>query len=101
MRRHSHRRVLRIALPTMAALGAGAAIAIAAIPSADGIHACISRNSNPVGAVRIIDPDTQQCAADETAIIWAQTGPPGPAGPAGPAGPQGDSGVSGSSPSDT
>src|SRR4051812_33186686 len=95
---HTPRRVLKFALPTIAALGAGAAVGVAAIPSGDGIHACIAKNSTPVGAVRIIDADTQQCSDDEAPITWAQQGPPGPEGAPGPAGPVGDPGVSGTSP---
>jgi type VI secretion system secreted protein Hcp len=93
------RRVLRFALPTVAALGAGAAVGVAAIPSADGtIHACVNPASTPLpGAVRIIDDATQACAAGETPLTWNQTGP---AGPAGPVGPQGDPGPA-SGPADT
>jgi type VI secretion system secreted protein Hcp len=86
------RRFLRIALPTIAALGAGAAVGVAAIPSADGtIHACINPASTPPGAVRIIDAEAGgTCTPPETALVWNQTGPTGPAGPAGP---QGDPGT--------
>ena len=57
MRLNSPKRALRIALPTLAALGAGATVGMAAIPSADGtIHACI-RTTRPAGAVRIIDAE--------------------------------------------
>src|SRR4051794_41712777 len=83
----SRRFLLRFALPTVAALGAGAAVAFAAIPAADGtIHACIDPASTPPGAVRIIDDATQACAAGETPLSWSQTGPPGPAGPPRPPG---------------
>jgi type VI secretion system secreted protein Hcp len=96
------RRALKIALPTLAALGAGAAVGIAAIPSADGsIHACFS---NTDGAVRIIDveaPTSATCPVGETAISWGQQGPTGATGatgatgPTGPAGPKGDTGPAG------
>jgi type VI secretion system secreted protein Hcp len=103
--RPSTRRLLRFALPTLAALGAGAAVAFAAIPAPDGtIHACINPASTPPGAVRIIDDATQTCAAGETPITWSQTGPQGPAGPQGPQGdpgPAGDTSSSSSAPSDT
>jgi type VI secretion system secreted protein Hcp len=93
------RRLLRIALPTLAALGAGAAVAFAAIPSPDGtIQACIDPASTRPGAVRIIDAATQTCAAGETPLSWNQTGP---AGPPGPPGPQGDPGPAGSATTDT
>src|SRR3954462_55829 len=90
------RRLLRLALPPLAALGAGAAVAFAAIPAPDGtIHACIDPASTPPGAVRIIDDATRACAAGETPLSWSQTGP------AGPPGPQGDPGPAGSSTGDT
>jgi type VI secretion system secreted protein Hcp len=96
------RRLLRYALPTLAAAGAGAAVAVAAIPAADGtIHACINGASTPPGAVRIIDDATQTCAAGETPLTWNQQGPPGPAGPTGPQGPQGDPGGFGGGTGDT
>jgi type VI secretion system secreted protein Hcp len=100
MRLTSHRLILKVALPTVAALGAGAAVGIAAIPSADGtIHACYDPASTPAGQVRIVDGDTQQCAAGEQPLDWNQRGPAGPAGPVGPQGPTGSSG--GSTPSST
>src|ERR1700749_1650284 len=89
----SPRRVLKIALPTLAALGAGATVGVAAIPGPDGsISACINPTSNPPGAVRIID-SAATCAAGETPISWGQTGPAGPPGPQGPAGPAGARGT--------
>jgi type VI secretion system secreted protein Hcp len=86
--RPSSRRLLRFALPTLAALGAGAAVAVATIPDADGvIHACINPASQPLpGAVRIIDDATQTCDQAETPITWNQQGPPGPQGDPGPPG---------------
>jgi type VI secretion system secreted protein Hcp len=95
MRRPS-RRLFLIAVPVTAALAAGAAVGVGAIPSPDGtIHACLNPTSTPPGQVRIIDAATQQCAAGEQSIVWNQQGPPGPAGPAGPTGPQGDPGPPG------
>jgi type VI secretion system secreted protein Hcp len=92
----SRRRALKIALPAALALGAGTAVAIAAIPASDGtIHACYATNGTPTGAARIVD-ETDTCAATEKALTWNQTGPTGPAGPSGPSGPPGDSGSSGS-----
>jgi type VI secretion system secreted protein Hcp len=91
----SRRRALRIALPAALALGAGTAVAIAAIPASDGtIHACRATTGTPTGAVRIVD-ETDTCAASEQALTWNQTGPTGPSGPSGPAGPPGDTGTSG------
>jgi type VI secretion system secreted protein Hcp len=95
MRRPS-RRLFLIAVPVAAALGAGAAVGLGAIPSADGtIHACLNPASTPPGQVRIIDAATQQCAAGEQPLVWNQQGPPGPPGPQGPTGPQGDPGPAG------
>lgn len=91
----SRRRALKIALPAALALGAGTAVAIAAIPASDGtIHACYSTTGTPTGAARIVD-ETATCATNEKALTWNQTGPTGPAGPSGPTGPPGDSGSSG------
>jgi type VI secretion system secreted protein Hcp len=93
---HIPKRVLKIALPTIAALGAGAAVGVAAIPSANGtIHACVN---TATGAVRIIDAETPATcvAANEKDVTWNQQGPPGPAGPQGDVGPQGATGDSGS-----
>jgi type VI secretion system secreted protein Hcp len=86
-------RALKIALPLAAALGAGTAVAIAAIPSSsDGvIHACYSTGSTPPGALRVIDADANQtCSTGETTLTWNQTGPTGPPGPQGDPGPPGD-----------
>ena len=106
MRPISPKRALKIAVPTLVALGAGATFGMAAIPSADGtIHACIA---NADGAVRIIDVEgasPQSCnSTTETALSWNQRGPAGATGaagaagatgPAGPAGPKGDAGAQG------
>jgi type VI secretion system secreted protein Hcp len=90
----SRRRAMKIALPAALALGAGTAVAIAAIPASDGtIHACRSTTGTPTGAVRIVD-ETETCATGEQALTWNQQGPTGPAGPSGPAGPPGDTGGS-------
>jgi type VI secretion system secreted protein Hcp len=89
----SRRRALKIALPAALALGAGTAVAIAAIPASDGtIHACYSTTGTPTGAARIVD-ETDTCAATEKALTWNQTGPTGPAGPTGPPGDTGTSGT--------
>lgn len=112
MRRHG----LRVGLPVVAALGAGAAFAAGAIPGSDHvIHGCYL-SSPPVGAaperygqLRVIDPgnpvtlptggpDTtsDRCLPDETAISWNEQGPAGPQGPAGQNGGQGPQGADGS-----
>jgi type VI secretion system secreted protein Hcp len=88
-------RIFKLALPAAVVLGAGTAVAIAAIPAADGtIHACYSTTAtSPAlpGAVRIVD-EGQSCAATEKALTFNQTGPAGPPGPEGDPGPPGDSG---------
>jgi type VI secretion system secreted protein Hcp len=90
----SRRRALKIALPAALALGAGTAVAIAAIPASDGtIHACYSTTApsgTATGAVRIVD-EGQTCATGEQTLTWSQTGPTGPSGPAGPSGDSGSS----------
>jgi type VI secretion system secreted protein Hcp len=91
-------RTLKIALPLAAALGAGTAVAIAAIPSnSDGvIHACYAPGGSPPGALRVIDVEAnppQACTNGETTLTWNQTGPIGPQGPPGDPGPPGDSGT--------
>jgi type VI secretion system secreted protein Hcp len=92
------RKTLKIALPTVAALGAGGAIAVAAIPSADGtIHACYATGTDTTGAsgrLRVID-ESNECQGGENAISWNQQGTPGPQGPKGDQGNKGDQGSAG------
>src|SRR4051812_30929539 len=91
------RRAAKIVVPAGAALGAGAAIAAAAIPSADGtISACYQADGG--GSVRFVDA-AGNCSTNETSITWNQKGPAGaqgPAGRAGAAGPAGPAGPAGS-----
>jgi type VI secretion system secreted protein Hcp len=86
--------IFKLALPAAVVLGAGTAVAIAAIPSSDGvIHACRVTTGATPGALRVVDVEAsppQACVAGETAITWDQTGP---AGPQGDPGPPGDSGT--------
>jgi type VI secretion system secreted protein Hcp len=98
----SRNRALKIALPLAVALGAGTAVAIAAIPSSSDqvIHACYSTTGTPTGALRVIDAEAtpaQPCATGEATLTWNQTGPTGPTGPQGDPGLPGDSGGSGGS----
>jgi type VI secretion system secreted protein Hcp len=104
---------LKLALPTAAALGAGAAIAVAAIPGTDGtITGCYLTNTGNapnlrIGQLRVIDPSMSPtlpgggpnpaavCLSDESMISWSQSGPTGPQGPAGAAGQQGLPGTNG------
>jgi type VI secretion system secreted protein Hcp len=77
----------------MAALGAGGALAVAAIPAADGtIHACYN---NDGGALRVVDSDNQCSTDGESAISWNQQGPQGPQGQKGDQGNKGDQGQKG------
>ncbi|MGZ4272051.1 MAG: Hcp family type VI secretion system effector, partial [Solirubrobacteraceae bacterium] len=91
-------RIFKLALPVAVVLGAGTAVAIAAIPSSsDGvIHGCYRTTSTTsgqtVGDLRVIDAEAtpaQTCSNGEATITWNQTGP---AGPQGDPGPPGDSG---------
>lgn len=106
---------LKLALPTAAALGAGAAFAIGAIPSGDGtITGCYVTNTDVVpggaaryGELRVIDPsqppalpgggpnEQAVCLNGEQTITWSQRGPQGPSGPQGPAGSAGAPGTAG------
>jgi type VI secretion system secreted protein Hcp len=121
MRRSS--RAAKIALPTAAALGAGAAVAIGSIPGSGGtITGCYNTQSIPgatspsgYGTLRVIDPtltnngdpSVYKCSTTEATITWNQQGPQGPQGVTGAIGPQGPPGSIGSqgpegkTPSDT
>ncbi len=110
--RNSRRAGMMIALPTVAALGAGTALGIAAIPGGDGtITGCYVTNPNLAeehyGTLRVIDPtggpatlptggpdEQHACLNYETTITWNQSGPQGPQGPGGAQGPQGAPGKS-------
>lgn len=102
-RRYS-RMPLKALVPTAAALGAGAAVAIGQIPGSGGtITACyqnvpagVNGADNQYGALRVIDPsqttatDTHVYSCDpstEQTITWNQTGPTGPQGQTGSQGP--------------
>jgi type VI secretion system secreted protein Hcp len=91
-------RTAKIALPTVAVLGAGGAFAAAAIPGADGtITGCYTSAGGAQGNLRVID-EGDTCSKAETQIKWNQKGQPGdrgPEGPQGPAGPQGQQGPAG------
>ena len=91
-------RIFKLTLPAVVALGAGTAVAIAAIPSSsDGvIHGCYRTTSTAagqtVGDLRVIDAEatpTQTCAAGEATLTWNQQGPVGPQGDPGPPGDSG------------
>lgn len=99
-------------MPTAAALGAGAAVAIGQIPGSNGtITACyqnvpagVNGADNQYGALRVIDPsqttatDTHVYSCDpstEQTITWNQQGPMGPTGAQGQTGQQGQTGSTG------
>jgi type VI secretion system secreted protein Hcp len=90
-------RIFKLALPAVVVLGAGTAVAIAAIPSSDGvIHACQVTTGPTPGQLRVIDVEAsppQACVAGEATLTWNQQGPAGPPGPQGDPGPPGDSGT--------
>jgi type VI secretion system secreted protein Hcp len=94
-RRSLASRGAKVGIPTVAALGAGSAIAVAAIPGDDGtIDGCYSRAT---GNLRVVQSG-DRCRGIETAIKWNQRGPAGPEGipgPSGEAGPKGDTGPAG------
>lgn len=104
-RERSRRRLrlpLRVLVPTLAALAAGGAVAVASIPSANGtISGCYvtsveNPDGLPLGTLRVIDVDTgATCPFGESAISWNQQGPAGPAGAQGSAGPTGPTGPAG------
>lgn len=79
---------VKFAVPTVAAIGAGGAIAAAASSPGDVIRACYKTSGNAKGTVRI----ASTCTKHERAISWNRTGPAGPGGPVGPPGPQGPQG---------
>jgi type VI secretion system Hcp family effector len=89
-------RIFKLALPAAVVLGAGAAVAIAAIPSSNGvITACRVTTGATPGQLRVIDTEAtppQTCTTNEATVTWNQAGPAGPPGPQGDPGPPGDSG---------
>jgi type VI secretion system secreted protein Hcp len=93
-------RLFKLALPAAVALGAGTAVAIAAIPSTSDqiIKACYQTAPATARTLRLIDADNpaETCAAGEATLTWNQEGPTGPPGPQGDPGPPGDSGSGGS-----
>jgi type VI secretion system Hcp family effector len=96
-------RLFKLALPAAVVLGAGTAVAIAAIPSTSDqiIKACYQTAPANARTLRLVDADNaaETCTAGEATLTWNQQGPTGPAGPVGPQGdpgPPGDSGSGGS-----
>jgi type VI secretion system secreted protein Hcp len=114
--RRRSRASLKVMLPTAAALGAGAAVAIGAIPGSDGvITGCYQTvpqandGNYPYGTLRVIDPnaprtdstgaptptEVYQCSGQEGTITWNQQGPPGQQGTPGSQGAPGSKGANG------
>ena len=90
-------RLFKLALPAAVVLGAGTAVAIAAIPStSDGvIHGCYLTTTTAGQTVRSAARDrrgrhsAQSCATNEATLTWNQQGPVGPQGDPGPPGDSG------------
>jgi Type VI secretion system effector, Hcp/Collagen triple helix repeat (20 copies) len=96
----------------LVAAGAGAGVAVAAVPDSNGvITACLQQTTTSGGVtvpdqsgpnLTIIDPSAgQHCippdfpVPNQKTITWNVTGPAGPAGAAGPIGPTGTAGATG------
>jgi type VI secretion system secreted protein Hcp len=99
---------LKVLVPTVAALGAGAAIAVGQIGATGTTYTgCVlttqeseqHTSTQPIGSVRVLDPavnDDNTCTTDlEEQITWNQQGPQGVTGPQGSQGPQGPPGATG------
>jgi type VI secretion system secreted protein Hcp len=88
-------RLFKLALPAAVVLGAGTAVAIAAIPSSSNgvITACRVTTGTTPGQLRVIDVEAtppQACTTGEATLTWNEQGP---AGPQGDPGPPGDTGT--------
>jgi type VI secretion system secreted protein Hcp len=85
-------RLFKLALPAAVVLGAGTAVAIAAIPASDGtIRACYATTAPSgtlPGQLRVVDEGVT-CATTEQALTFNQRGPVGPQGDPGPPGDSG------------
>jgi type VI protein secretion system component Hcp len=95
---------LRVLLPTVAALGAGAAVAVGAAVSDNGtIRGCVLTNpvesDQPIGSLRVLDATVtgdENCKiGQEEPITWNQQGNTGPQGVPGTAGAAGAAGAPG------
>jgi type VI protein secretion system component Hcp len=106
---------VKLLLPTAAALGAGAAVAVGSIPGSDGtITGCYNvwtaGSDYPNGTLRVIDPTAttppgytftdnpvNACGPAEKQITWNQQGPAGATGAPGATGARGPAGGTGAS----
>jgi hypothetical protein len=85
-------RRLVVGVTVVGVLAAGAVVAQAAIPNADGsITACYNTGN---GFVRLVDASAT-CLGGEAKVSWNQKGPQGATGPQGPQGATGDTGATG------
>jgi hypothetical protein len=80
MRRRFRRVALAITAVVVVAIAGGVTYALADIGSGGVINGCYKSQN---GQLRLIDPATDSCLPNETAISWGQTGPQGPPGPSG------------------
>jgi type VI secretion system secreted protein Hcp len=105
-RRPRIRASLKILVPTVAALGAGAAVAVGQIGGSDNtITGCVLTSQDsvgtPIGSLRVVDPsstidgDTSCDTSSEEQITWNQQGPQGATGPQGAPGTPGAPGAPG------
>ena len=96
---------LKVLVPTVAALGVGAAVAVGQIGGTGTTYTgCVltnpadSETGQPVGSLRVLDPDVTNdtnCNGGEEQITWNQQGPQGVTGPQGQQGIQGPPGPAG------
>ncbi len=94
---------LRIVLPTILALGAGGAVAVAAAVGTGGtINGCYltsnDQTGTALGTLRVLDPSVSgdtSCNTGEQSISWNQQGPPGAPGTPGAPGAAGAPGQTG------
>src|ERR1700733_3145457 len=96
---------LKVLVPTVAALGAGAAIAVGQIGGSGTTYTgCVLTDNGasdfdvPNGSLRVVDPavtDDMGCTTGEEQITWNQQGPQGPQGTPGVTGPSGPQGAPG------
>jgi type VI secretion system Hcp family effector len=91
LRRALSGRSAKIAIPTVAAVGAGGAIAAAAGVHGNTIDACYRTKGGAKGTLRV----AEDCRKGEKAISWNRVGPQGPAGATGPVGATGETGATG------
>jgi len=105
-RRPRIRASLKVLVPTVAALGAGAAVAVGQIGGSDNtITGCVLTSQDsvgtPIGSLRVVDPsgtidgDTSCDTSSEEQITWNQQGPQGATGPQGAPGAPGAPGATG------